>query len=81
MKFCGVIGPVSGTTNKARPLGRALLVITIIGEGLSGGTPVRGALQNENTGISADMLFELSKALGVSLAEIFSHAKIWIVEL
>lgn len=31
-------------------------------------------IENARNGISLDMLFELSKALGVSLAEIFSHA-------
>jgi len=33
-------------------------------------------IENANTGISADMLFKLSKALGVSLSELFSHAKL-----
>ena len=31
-------------------------------------------LENANTGISADMLFELSKALDITLAQLFTHA-------
>ena len=33
-------------------------------------------IENANTGISADVLFELSKALNVPLGELFSHAKL-----
>ncbi len=33
-------------------------------------------IENARNGISLDMLFELSKALGVSLGEIFTHAKL-----
>lgn len=33
-------------------------------------------IENANTGISMDMLFELSKALGISLGEIFTQAKL-----
>ena len=33
-------------------------------------------IENANTGISSDMLFELSAALNVSLAELFAHAKL-----
>ncbi len=31
-------------------------------------------IENANTGLSADMLFELSKALNISLGELFTHA-------
>jgi len=33
-------------------------------------------IENANTGISSDMLFELSKALDVSLGELFTHARL-----
>lgn len=33
-------------------------------------------MENANTGISLDMLFELSKALEVPLSDIFAHAKL-----
>ena len=33
-------------------------------------------IENAGTGTSSDMLFELSKALGVSLGELFDHAKL-----
>jgi len=33
-------------------------------------------IENANTGMSTDMLFELSKALGMPLSELFAHAKI-----
>jgi len=33
-------------------------------------------IENANTGISSDMLFALSKALNVSLGELFTHAKL-----
>ncbi len=33
-------------------------------------------IENANTGISLDMLFELSKAIKTPLAELFEHAKI-----
>ena len=33
-------------------------------------------IENARTGISLDMLFELSKALQIPLGEIFSHAKL-----
>jgi len=33
-------------------------------------------LENANTGISGDTLFALSKALNVSLGELFTHAKL-----
>ena len=33
-------------------------------------------IENANTGISLDMLFELSKALNISLSELFFHAKL-----
>ena len=31
-------------------------------------------IENANTGISSDLLFALSKALGVSLSKLFGHA-------
>lgn len=33
-------------------------------------------MENANTGISSDMLFALSEALGVTLEEIFAQAKL-----
>ena len=33
-------------------------------------------IENANTGISADMLFELSKALDTSLEDLFGHANL-----
>ena len=33
-------------------------------------------IENANTGISCDMFFELSRALEVSLGELFAHAKL-----
>jgi transcriptional regulator with XRE-family HTH domain len=33
-------------------------------------------IENANTGISSDMLFELSKALKIPLSELFAHAKV-----
>jgi len=33
-------------------------------------------IENARNGISLDMLFKISKALGVSLSEIFAHAKL-----
>ena len=33
-------------------------------------------IENANTGISSDMLFELSKALEIPLSELFAHAKL-----
>ena len=33
-------------------------------------------IENANTGTSVDMLLELSSALGVSLSELFAHAKL-----
>ena len=33
-------------------------------------------IENANTGLTADMLFRLSKALHISLAELFTHAKL-----
>jgi len=35
-----------------------------------------GRIENANTGMSLDMLFELSGALGVPLGELFAHAKL-----
>jgi len=33
-------------------------------------------IENANTGMSTDMLFELSEALDVPLSELFAHAKL-----
>ena len=33
-------------------------------------------IENATTGMSLDMLFKLSKALNVSLSELFTHAKL-----
>lgn len=33
-------------------------------------------MENANTGISSDLLFELSDAISVSLGELFTHANI-----
>ncbi len=33
-------------------------------------------IENANTGISLDMLFELSKAIDTPLSELFAHAKL-----
>lgn len=33
-------------------------------------------IENANTGITLDMLFELSTAIGVPLHELFAHAKL-----
>ena len=33
-------------------------------------------IETANTGISTDMLFELGKALEISLGELFNHAKL-----
>lgn len=33
-------------------------------------------IENANTGLSMDMLFELSRALGVTLHELFAHARL-----
>ncbi len=33
-------------------------------------------IENANTGISLDMLFELSVSINVSLSELFAHAKL-----
>ena len=35
-----------------------------------------GRIENANTGMSTDMLFELSKALKLPLSELFAHAKL-----
>lgn len=32
-------------------------------------------IENANTGMSMDMMYELSEALGISLGELFNHAK------
>lgn len=33
-------------------------------------------IENANTGITLDMLFELSKAINTSLGDLFNHAKL-----
>jgi len=33
-------------------------------------------IENANTGLSTDMLFELSKELGIPLSDLFAHARL-----